>query len=87
MLAPAPRNMNIDSTTKKIISRTSQAPPRCEPLKRDLRPSRSGAFLSRMIANTPSEITAITAMKSCRKPSRSQLPTSGMAKPSWKSEP
>ena len=52
--APAPRNRNIDSMTKKIISSTSQAPPRCEPSNRDLRPSFSGAFLRRMPAKTAS---------------------------------
>ena len=45
--------------TLKIISRTSQAPPRCEPLKRDLRPSRAGEFFSRMLANTTRPTSAI----------------------------
>ena len=30
--------------TLKIMNSTSQAPPRCEPEKRDLRPSRSGVL-------------------------------------------
>ena len=84
---PAPRNRNIDSTTKEIISSTSQAPPKCDPSNRDLRPSRSGASRSRMAANTARPTSAITAMKSCAKPSRSHRPMIGMAKPVWKSEP
>ena len=36
--------------TLKIMNSTSQAPPRCEPLKRDSRPSFAGEFRSRMTA-------------------------------------
>ena len=64
--------------TLKIISRTSQAPPRCDPLKRDLRPSRLGEFFSRMMANTTRPTRAITAMKSCAKPRIGQVPMIGM---------
>ena len=51
-------------------------------MKRDFRPSFSGAFLSRIWAKTPRLTTASTAIRSCRKPSTSQWPISGIAKSS-----
>ena len=38
--------------TLKIMNSTSQAPPRCEPLKRDWRPSFFGEFFSRIWAKS-----------------------------------
>ena len=40
----APRNRNIVQMTLTIITRITQAPPRCEPLNRDLRPSLRGVL-------------------------------------------
>ncbi len=82
MFTPAPRNRNIDQITLTIISSTSQAPPRCEPLNRDLRPSFAGEFCNLMIANVTMPKNAITAMKSCANPSTDQRPITGMWKPS-----
>ena len=78
----APRNRNIVQMTLKIMNRTIQAPPRCEPEKRDRRPSFSGAFLSRICAKTPRLTSARTAIRSWAKPSTSQWPISGIAKSS-----
>ena len=64
--------------TLKIMNSTSQAPPRCEPEKRDLRPSFSGVSRSRIAAKVTMPTTAISAMKSWAKPSGSQRPTSGI---------
>ena len=73
--------------TLKIMNSTTQAPVRCEPLNRDRRPSRSGELRSRMIANVMMPASAISAMKSCRKPSTAQLPITGIAKSSSNSAP
>ena len=77
--AAAPRKRNIVHTTLKIMNSTIQAPPRWEPLKRDLRPSLEGACCSRILAKTARPITAMIAMKSCTKPSRSHVPMIGIA--------
>lgn len=66
----------------KIMNRTSQAPPRWEPEKREPRPSFFGEFLIRMAVNATSPTRQASAMKSCRKPSTGQVPMSGI----WKSE-
>jgi hypothetical protein len=84
---PAPRKRNIVQMTLKIMNSVSHAPPRCEPSKRERRPSLAGEFRSRITAKTMMPSSAMTAMKSWRKPSTPQVPTTGMAKPSWKSEP
>ena len=76
--AAAPRNRNIVQMTLKIMNSTSHAPPRCEPLKRDRRPSRSGALRRRITAKMTMPTSAITAMKSWAKPRRSHSPTSGI---------
>ncbi len=65
--------------TLTIIARITHAPPRCEPLKRDFRPSLCGLLRSRMAANVARPTRHITAMKSCAKPSASQCPTIGIA--------
>ena len=67
--------------TLKIMNRISHAPPRCEPEKRDARPSFLGEFLIRMIAKDARPTTQAMAMKSWRKPRTGQVPTIGM----WKS--
>ena len=73
--------------TLKIMNSTTQAPPRCEPLKRDWRPSRSGELRSRMIAKVMMPASAISAMKSWRKPSTGQWPITGIAKSALNSAP
>jgi hypothetical protein len=60
------------------MKRTSQAPPRCDPEKRDLRPSLFGEFLILMTAKAIRPRKAATAMKSCRKPRTAYVPMSGM---------
>ena len=65
--------------TLTIIARITQAPPRCEPLNRDFRPSLCGLLRSRIIANVARPTRHITAMKSWANPSASQCPTTGMA--------
>ena len=65
--------------TLKIMNSTSQAPPRCEPEKRDLRPSFSGGSRSRMSAKVTMPTSAMIAIKSWAKPSRSQCPITGIA--------
>ena len=76
----APRKRNSDQMTLKIMNSTTQAPPRWEPLKRDCRPSRSGEFRSRITAKVMMPASAISAMKSWRKPSTGQWPMTGIAK-------
>ena len=66
--------------TLKIMNSTTHAPPRWEPLKRDCRPIRSGEFRSRITANVMMPASAVSAMKSCRKPSTGQWPITGIAK-------
>ena len=69
------------------MNRTSQAPPVCEPWKRERRPSRSGDCLSRMIAKVEMPNRHMMAMKSWAKPRTGQVPMSGMAKPGSKRAP
>ena len=77
-----PRNRNSVQMTLKIMNRTSQAPPRCEPLKRDSRSERlRGVLDPDGREGDQAEQARRRAMKSCRKPSTAHLPTSGM----WKS--
>ena len=72
--AAAPRNRNIVQMTLKIMNRISQAPPRCEPLNRDLRPSVCGLLRRRMTAKSPGRRRHMTAMKSWAKPSSVPVP-------------
>ncbi len=87
MFTDDPRNRNIDQMTLKIMNSTSQAPPRCEPLNRDLRPRRSGDCRRRMTANVAMPTSAMTAMKSWRNPSTAQCPMNGIDQPGSNSEP
>ena len=64
-----------------------QAPDRCEPKNRDLRPRSLGAFRNRIKTNVAIPKNAIIAMKSCAKPSTAQCPTSGIAQSSGPSPP
>ncbi len=73
--------------TLKIMNSTTQAPPRCEPLNRDCRPSRSGELRSRITAKVVMPASAISAMKSWRKPSTGQWPMTGNANPGSNSAP
>ena len=77
--ADAPRKRNSVQMTLKIMNSTSQAPPVWDPAKRDLRPSLSGASRSRINANVMMPSSAIRAMRSWAKPSRSQCPITGIA--------
>ena len=56
-------------------------------MKRDLRPSFSGEFFSRMIANAMMPNSAIMAMKSWAKPRIGQVPIIGMWKCGLNSAP
>ena len=60
--------------TLKIMKSTSQAGPRCDPKKRDLRPWFLGLFTMRIHQKVTMPKKHITPMKSCRKPSTAQLP-------------
>ena len=82
-----PRKRNIVQMTLKMKNNVSQAPPRCEPWKRERRPSRFGEFFTRMAPNAMMPSRPMTAMKSCAKPSTPQWPTTGIAQPSWNREP
>ena len=68
--------------TLKIMNSVIQAPDRCEPKKRDRRPRSFGALRSRIQTKTQIPKNAIIAMKSCRKPSTGQWPTTGIAQDS-----
>jgi len=70
----APRKRNSVQTTLKIMNSVKYAGPRCEPKNRDLRPSCRGWLRSRIAQKTMIPARAITAMKSCTKPSTDQLP-------------
>ena len=73
--------------TLKIVASTSR-PARVDPRNRERRPpGRWGESLSRITAKTRMPSSAITAMKSCRKPTIPQRPTTGMAKPSSSRDP
>ncbi len=60
--------------TPKIMRRTSQAAPVCDPKKRDRRFSRAGECLTRMPTKTPRETMTATAKKSSRNPMTGPAP-------------
>ena len=68
-------------------SSTSQAAPVCEPANRDLRPSRLGSEVSRMMANVMMPTSTATANRSSAKPIQAQVPITTMAKCSLNSAP
>ena len=73
--------------TLKIMNSTSHAGPRCEPKKRDRRPSLRGFCISRITANTTSPASTATMNRSSRNPSHAWVPMSGRWKSRWNSAP
>ncbi len=69
--------------TLKIMNSVIHAPRRWEPKKRERRPRSLGALRSRITTKVRIPKNAIIAMKSCRKPSTGQWPTSGIDQASW----